>query len=733
MADYRISASMLKKWAECPFQIFCKISNQAKDHTDNSWGDAGTVVHTVIEYYYNHLHEVPLNLAYIELRHVFDGLWDSVETKDLDIETYWLCVINGVKRDVKYTELEYKFEFLDPVNFLGYADVMDRETHTIGDWKTSTYKSKKVKTYEEQLKIYAWAYWKKFGIIPDAWVLFNKIDRLIPFKYNINEMNAVEQLMIDTKKEIDRGLESTDLRTQEKIFTRCPNRQNCFFCPYKTVCSTDLLRVPQYDGEIQIEFSLKDDKLMISGAIPEEIHRLIEQHINYEVKNAFFIIKAMAAKGVRYDGIKRLYKRKDYGAIVSIGYMQFCHKTLKNYANSQNKNLKLILKDFRDQEIANLKTEMPEKLFIDFEPFEWQKECIDVMMKYRWAGAEVGTGGGKTYVAAELIRKCAVKSLFIIDNKDLLMQTKDEYEKMLGIKCGVVGMGKREWDYPVVLATIQTLNKNVKEFKSELLNFALCIFDEYHQTGAKSYEIVSKYLKNTKYRFSFSATAKRDDGDTNIIFAVGGEVVYRKKAHALIEEGILMNPDIVFYKYDSPKEIAENWQTEYVTAIVKNEARNAIIKELADKYAADGKQVMILIKDIKNGHLDWLKTHIINSEVIYGKTEDDIRYETLERFKKREFRVLIGNIKIFNKGLNIKCLEVIINAAGNAGDVVTVQTIGRELRKEKDKTGALYIDFIDKGEYCFKHSISRINALKAEKYDVETAEWKSEIDTQIKS
>ena len=131
--------------------------------------------------------------------------------------------------------------------------------------------------------------------------------------------------------------------------------------------------------------------------------------------------------------------------------------------------------------------------------------------------------------------------------------------------------------------------------------------------------------------------------------------------------------------------------------------------------------------------MDWFKTHIINSEVIYGKTEDDIRYETLERFKKREFRVLIGNIKIFNKGLNIKCLEVIINAAGNAGDVVTVQTIGRELRKEKDKTGALYIDFIDKGEYCFKHSISRINALKAEKYDVEIKDWKSEIDTQIKS
>lgn len=721
--EYRISASMLKKWEQCPFQIFCKITDQEKGQTDGFYGDAGNVVHRTIEYYYTHLIDIEFDLAIIELRKVFDADWEAEFTGTLDIETYWLCVIVAIKRDVKFTHLEYEFSFTDPVKFTGYVDIMDTENHDIGDWKTSSYKSKKVEEYRQQLMIYAWAYHKQFGVIPTAWVLFNKIDRKFPFSFNINELEAVETKMLSIKKEIDKGLATDNMRIKAKIFERRPSRNSCFFCPYKGVCSSDLLKLPKTDGEIEYIFQLKKDKLLIEGIIPETVHNQMETHINYEVKNAYFKIEAMRAKGVIYDGIKRLYKRKDFGAQVSIGYMHFCWETLKKYAESQNKTCKIILQDYRDQEVAKSKIEMPDKLNIDFTPWDWQNECIEVMLKKRWGGAEVGTGGGKTYVAAELIRRIATKSLFVIDNKDLLMQTKKEYETMLGIECGIVGMGYRDWDKPVILATVQTLAKNLKEFKNELAKINLVIFDEYHQTAANSYSDLSKYLINTQYRFSFSATARRDDGDTNIIFAVGGEVVYQKKADALIEEGILINPDIMFYNYESKSPVAENWQNEYVLSIVNNEARNNIIKEITEKLAKEGKQVMILIKDIKNGHLDWFKTHIINSEVIYGKTEDDIRFDTLERFKNKEFNVLIGNIKIFNKGINIKTLDVIINAAGNAGDVVTVQTIGRALRKSEGKLKAYYVDFIDKGEYCYRHSISRINALKAENYTVQIKRW----------
>ena len=723
MKDYRISASMLKKWKDCPFQIYCKITEQNKSDTDNSYGDAGNAVHTTIEYYYTHLHDLPLDLAFVELRNVYDRIWESINTNSLDIELYWLCVVNGVKRDVDYTDLEYKFEFDDPVSFLGYADVLDTKNHSIGDWKTATYKSKKVKAYEEQLKVYAWAYWHQFKVVPKAWVLFNKIDRLVPFIYSENDMWHIESLMRTTKELIEKGLASTDIRVQEKIFKRNPSRGNCFFCPYKDICSTDLLKVPKYEGIFEVQFHLKKEKLLIEGEIPEEAHKLIEQHVNFEVKNSHFIKQALLQKGVRWDGIKRLYKRKSFGGQTTIGYMQFCWKTLKEYAHSQNKKLRLILKDYRAQELESIET--PDKLNTDFIFYDFQTDATKALIKQRWGIVEIGTGGGKTAIAADCIRQLKLKTLFVIDNKDLLIQTKKEYEDMIGIKCGIVGMGDREWDNPIVLATIQTLAKHLKEFKYELEKFGLVIFDETHIIAADSFAALSKYLTNTRYRFGFSATARRDDGNDNIIYANTGEIIYKKKADALIEEGVLVNPEIVFYKYVTQKVIAENWQNEYTDSIVKNETRNNIIKTIAEKYAEEGKQVMILMKDIKNGHMEWLKTHIINSEEIYGKTEDDIRFDRLERFKNKEFPILIGNIKIFNKGLNIKTLDVLINAAGNAGDVVTVQTIDRVLRKSEGKDKAYYIDFVDKGDYCFKHSISRINALRNEKYDVKIADWKT--------
>jgi superfamily II DNA or RNA helicase len=129
-----------------------------------------------------------------------------------------------------------------------------------------------------------------------------------------------------------------------------------------------------------------------------------------------------------------------------------------------------------------------------------------------------------------------------------------------------------------------------------------------------------------------------------------------------------------------------------------------------------GKSIMILCKMIK--HCEYFLENIKDSQLIYGQTEDDIRQDTLQNFKEGKFKVLIGNLKIFNKGINLKNLEVLINAAGNAGDVTTVQTIGRVLRKNPGKENAYYIDFIDRGEYLFKHSKSRMQSLKDEKYIV---------------
>ena len=708
--EYRLSSSTIKQYKMCPFKFYCKISKQEKDpDSDNTYGNAGNAVHKALEYYYGQQRDIPLKLAFIELKKVFTNIWNEFEINEklVDFDLYWLCVVNGVKLDLNPTHLEYEFGFKDPVEFIGYADVINTKEHWIGDWKTSTYKAKKLEDYKEQLRFYAYAYRKEFGANPMCWVFFNKVNKIFKFKFPDETLDSIDDYFANLEKSIANRIENLD-------FPRTPSRGACYFCYYKNMCATDLLRETK-SKKYEVLFHIKKDKLMIEGEIPDIIHRRMESHINYKIKNAQFIIKAMAAKGVKYDGIKRLYKRKPYGALTSPGYMHFIWKELKDYCVSKGMKLSLTLKDWRSQ--LNSDVVFDPKLNTEFTPYQWQLDSVDALIKHRWGVCEVGTGGGKTFIAAECIRRLHTRTLFVIDKKDLLRQTKEEYEKMLDMECGIVGMGEADWSKPVTLATIQTLTKHLAEWATYLAEINLVIFDETHIIAAKSFEKLSKYLINSKYRLGFSATAKRDDGNDNLIFAHTGEVVYRKRALALIEEGVLVNPDVDFYSYECKNPVAENWQNEYVSGIVLNDNRNALIKKIAEDFANKDKQVMILVKDIKNGHAHWLKDNIENANLIYGKTEDDIRVDLLEKFKKKEFKILIGSIAIFNKGINIKALDVLINISGNAGDVATVQSIGRALRKNEGKDKAYYVDFIDKGEYLYKHSISRVNALKQEGYE----------------
>jgi len=711
--DIRWSNSTIKVFKSCPFRFFCKITEQKKDdNVDVSYGQAGNVVHHALEYYFKNLLDIPLDSALVELKNVFNEEWEACELTNPVIkkDLYWLCVINGIKLNVKATDLEHEFRIQeDGINFIGYADIMNTKEHWIGDWKTSTYKKAKVEMYKSQLQYYAWAYWKEHNVVPMTWVYFNKVNKIFKFQFPTETIKNIEIDIRNTDKLAKKKLEAMD-------FERRPSRNNCYFCPYKNICATDLLREKKAET-LDIKFHIKKNKLLIEGSIPDIIHRKIEKRINYEIKNAHFIKQAMLAKGIHYDGIKRLYRRRDYGGETFLGYFDFVYSILKEFAHSKGKKIKATIYDFRDQDVLKNTIKTNIQLDVPFTLYKFQLEAVEALLKHKWGIIEIGTGGGKTVIAAESIRRLKLKTLFVIDNKDLLLQTKREYEKMLGVTCGIVGMGYREWDKPVVLATIQTLAKYVKDFSAKLAEFPVLVLDESHIIASKSYETLSKHLINTQYRFGFSATPRRDDGNDNIIYAHTGTVVYKKGAQDLIQEGVLVEPTAIFYNYDSKSVITDNWQSEYADSIVDNEYRNTIIKNIAEQYKKDGKQIMILTKMVRHGQ--WFLDNIEGSNLIYGKTADVIREEVLNDFTNGKFQILIGNLKIFNKGINIKNLDVIINAAANAGEVVTVQSIGRALRNNKGKTEAHYIDFMDAGEYLHKHSLARIQALKDQEYKVE--------------
>ena len=118
MANYRLSASLVKKWKACPFSVYCKITEQKKDEEiEDSYGIAGNVVHKALEYYHEHLFDIDKELAIVELETFFNSMWNDLNIGNPAIsrDEYWLCVVNGVNSNFKATDMEMCIELSDPV------------------------------------------------------------------------------------------------------------------------------------------------------------------------------------------------------------------------------------------------------------------------------------------------------------------------------------------------------------------------------------------------------------------------------------------------------------------------------------------------------------------------------------------------------------------------------------------------------------------------------------------
>jgi len=212
-----------------------------------------------------------------------------------------------------------------------------------------------------------------------------------------------------------------------------------------------------------------------------------------------------------------------------------------------------------------------------------------------------------------------------------------------------------------------------------------------------------------------SGTVKRDDGNEMILESVIGPIIYKISAEELIKHGHLVPPDITFFK--QPYEDAEGTYAEvYTEMIVKGIERNHQILSLVDNT----KKTLVLVNRIEHGTDLTKAMQNAGHEVrfIFGSLSKECREQFFEWFKNTPGAILVGTASIFAEGINVPDLEVLINAAGNKGEVKTIQGLGRGLRTSAGKTSCIYYDFLDECTYLKEAAVSRMDTLRAEGYEV---------------
>ena len=365
---------------------------------------------------------------------------------------------------------------------------------------------------------------------------------------------------------------------------------------------------------------------------------------------------------------------------------------------------------------------------------------------------------GKTVIAGALISMFKVKTLFACPTIDILQQTKEEFTKF-GFDVGMIGKGKKEYDNQIIVSTYQSINRFSEQYLS---TFKILIVDECHHLSDNGNTLV-KALRwcFAPVRIGFTATIHKDKGSLMTMEGMLGPVIGEITSGEAIKIGIIAKPKLKLLKAPRNPDIKKLTYTDsYKIGITRSRARNRLITKTAKDCIDRGQTVLILVTRVEHGFnlkdmFNLLYPDIdvpficggvdietqkqikrlrkqseklyhagMSSTQTYKDTIEDLKF--LEEIKKRvdklsksrnEYRKALNAglfqciiaTNIWNEGVNIPNLNVLINAAGGKSEISTIQMASRSLTATTEKKYGLIIDiFDDSNNYFISHFGERI-------------------------
>jgi len=179
----------------------------------------------------------------------------------------------------------------------------------------------------------------------------------------------------------------------------------------------------------------------------------------------------------------------------------------------------------------------------------------------------------------------------------------------------------------------------------------------------------------------------------------------------LIDKKFLVAPDIFLFPVAHDRRKKEDTYGQvYNEEIVNNMERNSLICNLALKAKHAGKAVLIAVTQIEHGELleHMLQTVDPTAIFVNGQSKSDVRKQILKELGSGVTRIVIAT-NIYSEGVDMPALAVLINAAGGASGIHSLQLLGRVLRSAPGKTKAWVVDLQDNGKFLNNHSRDRVN------------------------
>ena len=307
------------------------------------------------------------------------------------------------------------------------------------------------------------------------------------------------------------------------------------------------------------------------------------------------------------------------------------------------------------------------------------------------------TGLGKTYLAAFDSLPFA-RVLFVAHREELLRQARDAFSSVRPDDwTGMVVGGDCELERHLVFATVQSLARVVDRDPRALEGFDYVIIDEFHHAAAPTYITLLEALKP---QFLLGLTATPYRGDNRDLYALcDGNVAYEIGLFAAIGLGWLTPfhyfgvADVV--QYDDRLLNAERtgYDAGRLTAVFNSERRT----DLAIKHFRNHECTAALGFCVSIDHARYMAQAFVAAGVpalaVHSGSDSADRVTAVRELTGGHVRILFV-VDLFNEGVDIPCIDLVMFLRPTESMTVFVQQLGRGLRLHPGKQRLIVLDFI---------------------------------------
>jgi superfamily II DNA or RNA helicase len=341
------------------------------------------------------------------------------------------------------------------------------------------------------------------------------------------------------------------------------------------------------------------------------------------------------------------------------------------------------------------------------------------------------TASGKSLMIYSIVRYYVdrnEKILLVVPTTSLVEQMYKDFQDYgwdADSYCHRIYSGREKTnEFPVTITTWQSVYKLERSFFED---YSVIIGDEAHLFKSKSLIEIMTKLHHAKYRFGFTGTLDGTQTHKWVLEGLFGPSYKVTRTDELMRQGHLSQLDIQCVLLKHPPQKFETYEDE-IQYLISHEQRNKFITNLT--LDLKGNTLVLFSRVEAHGAVLYEK---INSQkrderkvfFVHGGVDAEERELVREITEKESNAIIVASYGTFSTGINIRNLHNVVFSSPSKSRIRNLQSIGRVLRKGKDKVKATLYDIADdctynsRKNYTLNHLIERIKIYNEENFNYE--------------